>query len=201
MTEMTERCYAMTRSNKRCKLGSQNDSFFCHRHQGFDPADSPALRHARSQGRFKLNDQLIDKFDQVLRAGNYVQTALAYLEVSESSFYRWMKKGQQLRESGEEVTRAEDLLQVRLWETVTRARAAAEIQAVTSLRQIAQESDDDRVRSQNWQWFLERGHRSRWWKTAIEVEHKGGVKLELDLPTPRVIEAEIIKTTYDEEDE
>ena len=196
MSALANQCNAIAKSTGvRCERNALEDSTFCYQHRGQKPAPAPTV-HSGAGAPLGLDERLISQFDSVIRAGNYIQTAIAYLSVSESTFYRWMKRGEELRETG--ATNQSDALKLRLWEVVTRARAAAEVGAVTRLAAIARdENTDARVRVQTDQWFLERSFRNRWGSKRVEVDLSGSVELELNLPAPRVLTAEIVEAEYE----
>lgn len=56
--------------------------------------DNPHLKRPRQGGRpTKLTDELIERMAEVVRVGNYLDTAARFCGVDKVTFYSWMKKG------------------------------------------------------------------------------------------------------------
>lgn len=137
----------------------------------------------------KCSHSLIAQFENVLKAGNYVETACEFLGLSVNAFYRWQRNA---KEALERVENGGDLTEdERLWvefaQAIARARAHAEVASVARIRQAATEGDVNAD-----QWFLERAFPGRWGRRQVhhEVEIKEPVKLQLNVPVPRTLEAE-----------
>ena len=94
----------------------------------------------------KLTPEVKEKILSALRAGNYANVAAEYAGISETTFYRWLRKG---REAKRGIYRE-------FFAAVQRAEREAEVRAVA----ILQRHMDD-----NWQaamTYLERKFPERW---------------------------------------
>ena len=97
--------------------------------------------------RSKLTPQLQAELVNLIAAGNYDATAASAVGISSSTFYRWLEQGE----------RASSGRYREFWEAVTRARARAEVEAVSVLKTAAQ-SGDWRAAVE----WLARKHPDRW---------------------------------------
>lgn len=89
---------------------------------------TPAKKRGRPPGpRTKLDDLLISRIVERIRAAFYVKHAIESLGHSERSFYKWMARGedevQRMEEAGTERPRAREAIFVRLFKEVRRAQA------------------------------------------------------------------------------
>lgn len=120
----------------------------------------------------KLTDKMRDELVQVIRSGNYIETACAYVGINKSTFYEWMKRGAREKQRVEDNPRAKvrksEAPFVELSNAVEKALAHAEIRDVAIIGRSA-ESD--------WKaaaWRLERKFPNRWGrKERYELEHSG----------------------------
>ena len=131
----------------------------------------------------KCTPELIAQFENVLRAGNYVETACGFLGLSVNAFYRWQRDAKaalERVEGGGELTEDEEMW-IEFTQAIARARAHAEVAAVARIRQAATDGDTGAD-----QWFLERAFPGRWGRRQHhhEVEIKEPVKLKLNVPVP-----------------
>ena len=102
----------------------------------------------------KLTDEVREKICEAIRKGNYLETAAAYAGIGISTFYDWIRRGDQTRGS-----KFSDFS-----EAVKKARAEAEAHAVAVIRDAAHNS---------WQaaaWWLERSFPDRWGRTHRDLE-------------------------------
>jgi hypothetical protein len=131
----------------------------------------------------KCTPELIAQFENVLRSGNYVETACGFLGLSVNTFYRWQGYAKAAFERAEKggVLTEDDKVWIQFTQAVTRARAHAEVAAVARIRHAATEGDTAAD-----QWFLERAFPGRWGRRQhhMEVEIKEPVRLKLNVPTP-----------------
>lgn len=115
--------------------------------------------------KIKLTPALIEAAEKLIRAGNYDCTVFGYLNIPESTWYYWIKKGREMS-SGPYYDFAV---------MVDKARAVAEIGAVSGILQSGKDGQ--------WQalaWFLERKFNERWGKRESirqELSGKDGTPL------------------------
>lgn len=130
-------------------------------------------------GHLKLNKATQETIIQAIRAGNYADVAAKYAGIDESTFYRWMSKGE-----GEDAP--EPYASFR--KAVENAKAAAEVRNVAIIQQAAN--------SGTWQaaaWYLERTSYARWGrKTNVEVTGAGGGALAIEVSVEE-LEAKVAK--------
>ncbi|MCG8455704.1 MAG: hypothetical protein MI919_05440 [Holophagales bacterium] len=93
-----------------------------------------------------LTPEVHDKLVAAIRAGNYARVAADFAGISESTFYRWLRKGQ-AEESG-------DFHE--LWIAVKKAESESEVRAVANVQRHMQ--DDWRAAMA----FLSRRYPDRW---------------------------------------
>lgn len=104
-----------------------------------------------------MTPELITHAAQLVSAGNYIATVCKYLDIDESTWYRWMQKGQRQKEG----------LFYEFYKDIKKAEAAAEMRAVTGIVAAGKVS---------WQalaWYLERKYPKRWGKREqIDLDGK-----------------------------
>lgn len=123
----------------------------------------------------KLTPKVHDELVKVIRSGNYIETACAYVGINKSTFYEWLKKGAREKDRVEKNPKArvkkELKKYVELSNSVEKALAQSEIRDVTLIGKAAETQ---------WQaaaWRLERKFNSRWGRRdRHELEHSGGEK-------------------------
>lgn len=128
--------------------------------------------------RTTLTQDVHDKIVQTIAAGNYYVTAFRMAGVAESTFYKWMKRGEDeiLRLMAEEERTGEtvepdknEAIYVEFVEAVKKAEAQGEVVAVLKVKSAF---------GNNWQaamTFLERRHRERWGRSdRHELTGPGG---------------------------
>lgn len=117
----------------------------------------------------KLTPAVKQRLLDAIRAGNYYEAACVYAGIGETTFYRWMERGEKAS-SGE---------YREFWESVKRAEAEAEARVVALWQQEI---------PGNWQAardFLARRFSDRWSpkeKVQTEVTGKDGGPVEIDDP-------------------
>ena len=122
--------------------------------------------------RSKLNDKLIEKACEYIRAGNYAKMVCQYLDISEVTYYDWIKKAE-----AQEVAKRSSIY-TKFLKSIKRAEAEAEIRNVTIIQNEAKKT---------WQaaaWYLERKHKDRWGQQSKvhlsgSVENTGKQTLEI----------------------
>ena len=116
----------------------------------------------------KISKSLIDEFARVVKAGNYIETAAAYVGISKNTVYDWLRRGAREKERLEKNPRAKPKKSeapfVEFSDAVEKALAAAEIRDVMIIGKAAETQ---------WQaaaWRLERKFPERWGrKERLEV--------------------------------
>jgi hypothetical protein len=117
----------------------------------------------------KLTPAVKQRLLDAIRAGNYFEAACVYAGIGETTFYRWMERGEKAS-SGE---------YREFWESVKKAEAEAEARVVALWQQEI---------PGNWQAardFLARRFSDRWSpkeKVQTEVTGKDGGPVEIDDP-------------------
>lgn len=110
----------------------------------------------------KLTPELQLKICETVRAGNYIETASAYVGVNKSTIYDWMKRG----------AREKQGIYHDFSNAIEKALAESEMRDVLIIGKAA---------SQNWQaaaWRLERKFSDRWGrKDYVKSEHSGEVAI------------------------
>lgn len=140
------RCEGTTKAGTRCRSAPKRGERLCAAHLGVAHRD------------LKLTDDVVKRIVDAVRAGNYASVAAQAAGISESTFYRWLEQGQAQEQSGEAGAFRE------FRESITRAGAEAEVQAVALLRRAMAEDSRAIVL------WLERRFPDRWRR---RVEHTG----------------------------
>lgn len=96
----------------------------------------------------KLTSELIEQVKSYISAGNCVKAVCQYIGVSESTWFRWIERGE--KETGS--------IYYDFLESVRSAESAAEIRAVTGI--VAAGKKDWKALA----WFLERKYPEKWGK-------------------------------------
>ena len=108
----------------------------------------------------KLTQEIIDDIVIALRAGNYLETAAAYVGVSKQTLFNWLRRG----------ARGQERICVEFLDSVKKAQAESEIRDIATIITASKTS---------WQaaaWRLERKHPDRWGRKD---------RLEADIRTHR----------------
>lgn len=125
----------------------------------------------------KLTPELQKEIVQIVRAGNYIETACDYVGISRETFRIWMRRGERGWKTDE--------IYSAFVGAILEAKAAAEIESVTRIRASARmgEIKDDKF-------FLTHAYPERWGTQAVraEISGPGGnpveVKVVWDIPRP-----------------
>lgn len=115
----------------------------------------------------KLNDELIEKFKNYISQGNYVNVVCDFLNINESTYYDWVKRGK------EEQSQGLDTIYTKFAKSIKEAEAIAEMRHLQNILKTANDG--------TWQasaWYLERKHKNRW-SVKQEIEHSGDVKIKV----------------------
>lgn len=120
--------------------------------------------------RTKLTKALIERIVLAIQAGNYAKVAAQLCGIGESTYYTWLAEA---RKEGCKPIFREFL------ESIERAEAAAEVEAVALIRQSARNGN-----TRDAQWLLERKHSDRWGrndKIRQEITGVNGGPIELSV--------------------
>jgi transposase-like protein len=132
----------------------------------------------------KLNKMVIKRLEEALLAGNYIETACDYAGINRATFYKWMAEAEK---SG-----AKPLFR-ELSDTVTSARAQAEMRNVLRIQKAADDS---------WQaagWWLERSFPQRWGRhQKVELSGSNGGAINVSLDAKQAL-VELIKAKQQQE--
>ena len=121
-----------------------------------------------------LNEEMANAIIDLLKRGNYLATAAAYVGITPASITAWVRKGNTLSFEAED-RELDETEQLFVWFAVEveKARAWAEIKSVEKIRQAANET---------WQaaaWYLERTN-PRDWGRVSRTEITGADVGEID---------------------
>lgn len=113
-----------------------------------------------------INNEIIQKIEEALKAGNYIITACQYAGISKDAYYDWIHKAQDPEA---------DPIYKRFSDTVEKARASAEVRNVMNIQKSAQDG--------TWQasaWWLERSFPDRWGRrTTVTGPDSGPIQVEV----------------------
>jgi transposase len=130
----------------------------------------------------KLNEEVIKKAANMIRAGNYQKVVAQALGVSEVTWYNWLKRGEQ------EANEGKDTLRAKFFKEIKRAEAEAIIRNVAIIQKAA---------ATTWQaaaWWLERRYPDEWGK-------KDTTTISADNDTKIVIKINKVSRIKDDEDD
>lgn len=106
-------------------------------------------------GRYsKLTPQLIEDASKIMAAGNYVKTAVGFLNISEDCWYNWIREAKTAivkQQRGEQLT-SDEQLRIDFQTAIQKAQEAGIIRNMQIIQNAA---------TTNWQaaaWLLERRH-------------------------------------------
>ena len=132
----------------------------------------------------KCTMDMIEEAERYLRSGVSQQAVAALLQIDEKTYYNWLRWG---REEAERVLAGGEpderrALHLRFFQTCTRARSVAELNAVLTIQKAQRpvpvdERGNPTEQRGDWRaaaWFLESGFPSRWGKRT-RVEHSGAI--------------------------
>lgn len=116
----------------------------------------------------KLTDELQEKICKYIEAGNYAKTACLACDISEVTFYDWIKKGEQAINEGRNNKYSKFL------KSIQKARAKAEIRNVAIINKAATDN------AKHAEWWLERTNPEFWGrKEEHRVEHSGKIDISI----------------------
>lgn len=125
----------------------------------------------------KINPKIQAKICDVIRAGNYIETAAAHAGIAKNTLYDWMKRGAREKEriekaGGRAKVKKSEAEYVEFSDAVEKALADAEVRDVMIIANAA---------TSDWKaaaWRLERKFPDKWGrkdKVQAEVEHSGAI--------------------------
>lgn len=100
-----------------------------------------------------LHTQLIN----VLSTGVPIRDACAFVGINESTYFKWMKRGEAGRKGDERY--------IEFFQSATRARVQARVGAVAKIRQSVLEGNTEDAR-----WFLERSDPTNWGRKDVLIQ-------------------------------
>ena len=113
----------------------------------------------------KLTEKMIETAEKLIAAGNYQRHVAQYLGIDESTWYRWLQKGERAQQNS---------LYSKLYKAVKKAEAEAVARNVTIIQKAAQDT---------WQaaaWWLERKCPEEWGKkNKLDVQADGEFTLKI----------------------
>ena len=109
----------------------------------------------------KITPEITKKIAGYIKSGNYPEVAASLAGIDRSTFYRWIKKGNNAKSGLHKI----------FCDSIKEAEDYAEAAAVERVRKAGDE---------NWTalaWWLERKHPKKWSrKQQIDLEHSGEIK-------------------------
>ena len=131
----------------------------------------------------KLTQETQDRICDIIKTGNYIETACAYAGICRKQFYNWLRDGRRDLDAGK------DNKYTRFVKAVDEAKAFAEMRDLNRI--------DDAASNGQWQaaaWRLERRYRDRWGK-AVEIKADANVNLSGSI---EISDADMEKMTPEE---
>jgi hypothetical protein len=138
------RCEATTTKGEPCRKSAMKGATLC------------AFHIQRVGRKSLLTPELIERLEQMLKAGNYIGVACRAVGIGEQTFRDWLRRGRTSDAPGDELYR----------ELVERAELATAEGEVRNVAQIAAAARE------NWQaaaWMLERSYPERWGKVSTKL--------------------------------
>jgi hypothetical protein len=152
-------CSALTAKGEPCRKTAMKGHELCAFHLG------------RAGRKTLLEPDVIDRLEQMLKAGNYIEVALRAVGVGGRTFRDWMQRGRTSAAPGDELYRE-------LVERVDLARAEGEVRNVATIAAAGRD---------NWQaaaWILERSAPERWGKVSTKWRMPAELPPEEDASLP-----------------
>ena len=117
----------------------------------YDLAAANALLSLVMAAPRKLTEEAHASIVDALRAGNYVEDAVAAAGIHKATYYRWIEQGEA------DLEHDRDTAQARLCDAVRQASAASEVEYLTIIREAGERGQ--------WRaaaWFLEHRYPDKW---------------------------------------
>lgn len=129
---------------------------------------------AKRGRKLKLNEELIKQITSLIEIGVYNKVACQSVGIDESTFYIWMRKGEQsIAENKHDIYR-------RFYEEVKKAESKSMVRHLTNIVKASQEG--------NWQasaWILERRYPELWGrKDRMNLETDNGIVVKIEKVNP-----------------
>ena len=125
------------------------------------------MKEGEIMAKLKLNKQLIEDAVKLIEAGNYQKHVAQALGVDESTWYRWLREGEQSEDEND--------LKYKFYQSIKKAEAKAVARNVALIQRAAQEG--------NWQaaaWWLERKFPAEWGKRdKLDIGADDGLRIEI----------------------
>ena len=125
------------------------------------------MKEGDIMAKLKLNKQLIEDAVKLIEAGNYQKHVAQALGIDESTWYRWLQKG--------ESETNENSIYREFYKSIKKAEAKAVARNVALIQRAAQEG--------NWQaaaWWLERKFPAEWGKRdKLDINAGESLKVEI----------------------
>lgn len=138
---------------------------------------------SRRGRKTKLTPELLDKLEKALAAGNYVETACAYVGISRAVYYHWVNEAQKPNAKK---------IYLDFLDTVERAKAVAEMRNVQIVQAAAMGDGSD----PDWRaasWYLERAFPRKWGRhERVELSGSEGGPINVSVDTKQAL-LEIIR--------
>jgi hypothetical protein len=141
----------------------------------------------------KCNDFIIEQLVKLLKAGNYLSTACASVDINPTTYSSWLERG--AADEAEGKSEAESVF-LRFYKAVKRADAEAEAEIVAKVKA---KIDTDKTGITGFT-FLDRRWRDRWGQhSTVDVnEHKSVTITHVEVCLPPGSRPEAIETTVTE---
>jgi hypothetical protein len=124
----------------------------------------------------KLNNKVRDKIVSAIRRGAYIETAAAVAGIHKTTFYDWLKRGNEILDYLDQATEeqqptisAHDADCAKFAYEVEKAIAESELSDIEVVNAAAEDGQ--------WQaaaWKLERKHHQRWGRKVAVTDNEGG---------------------------
>jgi len=140
----------------------------------------------------KFNSERIDKIVNLIRLGNFAETAAAAAGISKQTYYNWLARGKAERERIDETgtkAKASEKHFLEFFDAVEGARAEAEARMVALISTAAQ----DPTKWQAAAWWLERVAPQKYGRiNRTEISGPDGAPIQSETKSIQYSEAEII---------
>lgn len=124
--------------------------------------------------RMTLGHPKVERLLTALKAGHYVDEACSYAPISEQTYYRWLREGDNIQRKAEQGTALTDEEQAirELCEAIKKAEVSGQNAALDVIREA--------IKGGTWQaaaWFMER--RNKKWSNRTQITGDDGGPIEV----------------------